>query len=57
MRMSQSFQQDLTLAGVLIFVLKMKTVYRTTNEIKLKCKVTEVGEFDAYDVLIFWSAK
>lgn len=57
MRMSQSFQQDLTLAGVFIFVLKMKTVYRTTNEIKLKCKVTEVGEFDAYDVLIFWSAK
>lgn len=57
MRMSQSFQQDLTLAGVFIFVLKMNTVYRTINEIKLTCKVTEVGEFDTHDVLIFWSAK
>lgn len=51
--MSQSFQQDLALAGVFIFALKMNTVYRKTNEIKLICKVTEVGEFDIYDVLIF----
>lgn len=53
MRMSQSFQQDMTLAGVFIFVLKMNAAYRTTNEIKLTCTVTEVGEFDAYDALIF----
>lgn len=51
MRMSQSFQQDLTLAGVFIFVHKMNIACRTTSEIKT------YGEFGTYDGLIFWSGE